>query len=111
VRQRAAREVVGEPLDVEGAAPGVDGARLPRLQLQKSWVLRAMRALKSVGKARASSRELVCRLWVWPPAAAMASTQVRGTLLKTSCAARLQPLVWQWVRSDSERSSWDRTRA
>ncbi|MNN71342.1 hypothetical protein D3C81_1872670 [compost metagenome] len=59
------------------------------------WVLRAIRAEKSVGRARASSRALVCRLWVCPPAAAMASTMVRGTLLNTSCAARLQPEVWQ----------------
>src|SRR6516225_2545583 len=28
----------------------------------------------------------------------MASTQVRTTLLRTSWAIRVQPLVWQWVR-------------
>ena len=28
--------------------------------------------------------------------------QVRVTLLKTSCAVRLQPLVWQCVRSASD---------
>ena len=64
----------------------------------RSWVLRAIRALKSVGSAIASSRALVCRLWVWPWVAAIASMQVRPTLLNTSCAVRLQPLVWQWVR-------------
>ena len=48
---------------------------------RNSWVLRAMRALKSVGSASASSKELVCRLWVWPWVAAMASTHVRTTLL------------------------------
>ncbi len=68
-------------------------------------MLRAMRAEKSVGSASASSSALVCSDWVWPWVAAMASTQVRTTLLNTSCAARLQPLVWQWVRSASERGS------
>lgn len=68
-------------------------------------MLRLIRAEKSVGRARASSRLLVCRLWVWPFTAAMASTQVRATLLKTSWAASDQPEVWLWVRRDSERSS------
>ncbi len=61
-----------------------------------------MRALKSVGSAIASSRALVWRLWVWPWVAAIASTQVRATLLNTSCAVRLQPLVWLWVRRLSD---------
>jgi hypothetical protein len=64
-----------------------------------SWVLRAMRAEKSVGSAMASSRALVCRLWVWPWVEAIASMQVRTTLLKTSCAVRDQPEVWLCVRS------------
>ena len=64
----------------------------------RSWVLRAIRALKSVGSAMASSRALVCRLWVWPCVAAIASMHVRPTLLNTSWAVRLQPLVWQCVR-------------
>ncbi len=67
-----------------------------------SWVLRAMRAEKSVGRAIASSRALVCRLWVWPCVDAIASMQVRTTLLKTSCAVSDQPEVWQWVRRDSD---------
>ena len=46
-----------------------------------SWVLRAIRAEKSVGSASASSRALVCSDWVWPWVAAIASTQVRTTLL------------------------------
>jgi len=49
-----------------------------------SWVLRAIRAEKSVGSAIASSRALVCRLWVCPWVEAIASTQVRTTLLNTS---------------------------
>ena len=68
-------------------------------------VLRAMRAEKSVGSASASSSALVCSDWVPPCVAAIASTQVRATLLNTSCAASDQPEVWQWVRSDSERAS------
>ena len=61
-----------------------------------------MRAEKSVGNAIASSSALVCKDWVWPWVAAMASTQVRGTLLKTSCAVRDQPEVCEWVRSESD---------
>ena len=64
-----------------------------------SWVLRAMRDEKSVGRPRASSKELVWRLWVPPSTAAMASTVVRTTLLYGSCSVRDTPLVWQWVRS------------
>ena len=69
-------------------------------------MLRAMRAEKSVGSAMASSSALVCSDCVWPCVAAMASMQVRVTLLNTSWAVRLQPLVWQCVRSDSERVSF-----
>jgi hypothetical protein len=67
-----------------------------------SWVLRAMRAEKSVGSAMASSRALVCRLWVWPWVEAIASMQVRTTLLNTSCAVRDQPEVWLCVRRLSD---------
>ncbi len=69
-------------------------------------VLRAMRAEKSVGKASASSSALVCSDCVAPCVAAIASMAVRVTLLNTSCAVSDQPDVWQWVRSDSERSSF-----
>ena len=58
-----------------------------------SWVLRAMRAEKSVGSASASSRALVCSDWVWPWVAAIASMQVRATLLNGSCAVSDQPEV------------------
>ena len=68
-------------------------------------MLRAIRALKSLGSAIASSRALVCRLWVCPWVAAMASMQVRATLLKASWAVRLQPLVWQCVRRRRLRGS------
>lgn len=54
-----------------------------------SWsmicVLRAILELKRVGSARASSNELVCRDWVPPNTAAMASMVVRMMLLYGSC--------------------------
>ncbi len=62
-------------------------------------MLRAIRPEKSVGRAMASSRAFVWRDWVCPWVAAIASTQVRTTLLKTSWAVRLQPEVWLCVRS------------
>ncbi len=61
-----------------------------------------MRAEKSVGRASASSRALVCSDWVWPCVAAIASMQVRATLLNASCAVSDQPEVCEWVRSDSD---------
>ena len=67
-----------------------------------SWVLRAIRAEKSVGSAIASSRALVCSDWVWPWVAAIASMQVRCTLLNTSCAVSDQPEVCECVRRDSD---------
>jgi len=48
---------------------------------RNSWVLRAIRAEKSVGSASASSSALVCSDWVWPWVAAIASMVVRITLL------------------------------
>ena len=64
-----------------------------------SCVLRAIRALKSVGSAIASSNALVCRVCVPPKTAAIASIVVRTTLLYGSCSVSDQPEVWQWVRS------------
>ena len=78
---------------------------------RKSWVLRAIRAEKSVGSASASSRALVCSDWVWPWVAAIASIAVRVTLLNTSRAASDQPEVWQWARSISERASFGAKRS
>ena len=63
-----------------------------------------MRAEKSVGRASASSRALVCSDWVPPWVAAIASMQVRVTLLNTSCAVSDQPLVCEWVRSGRDLS-------
>ena len=70
-----------------------------------SCVLRAMRAEKSVGSAIASSSALVCSDCVPPCVAASASIPVRVTLLNTSWAVRLQPLVWQCVRNASDLAS------
>ena len=61
-----------------------------------------MRAEKSVGRAMASSKALVCRDCVWPKAAAMASMQVRPTLLKGSCSVSDQPEVCECVRKASD---------
>jgi hypothetical protein len=74
-------ELVGEPLDVGAAAPGVDDPAGARFLLEE---------------------ELGCSDWVWPWVAAIASMQVRPTLLNTSCAVSDQPEVWLWVRSDSD---------
>ena len=46
------------------------------------WVLRAMRAEKSVGSASASSSALVCSDWVWPWVAAIASIMVRDDIVE-----------------------------
>src|SRR6185295_2779278 len=67
------------------------------------WVLRAIRAEKSVGSASASSSALVCSDCVCPCVAAIASIIVRATLLNTSCAASDQPDGWQCVRRESAR--------
>ncbi len=69
-------------------------------------MLRAIRAEKSVGRPSASSSEFEWSDCVWPWVAAIASTQVRITLLYGSWAASDQPEVWQWVRSDIERGSF-----
>src|SRR5258708_9286423 len=63
-----------------------------------------MRAEKSVGSASASSSALVCSDCVCPWVAAIASMQVRATLLNTSCAVSDHPEVWLWVRSDRDLS-------
>ncbi len=78
----------------------------PVSSMRNSCVLRAMRAENAVGRARASSSALVCRLCVWPCVAAIASICVRTMLLNGSCAVSDQPDVWQWVRSGSDFSDF-----
>ncbi len=46
----------------------------------------------------------MCNDCVWPWVAAIASMQVRATLLNTSCAVSDQPEVCEWVRNDSDLS-------
>jgi len=79
---------------------------MPASCCSRIWVLRAILADASVGRASASSNALVCSDWVWPLTAASASIHVRATLLYGSDAARLQPEVWQWVRSASDLGFW-----
>ena len=62
-------------------------------------MLRAMRAEKSVGSAIASSSALVWSDCVCPRAEAIASMQVRVTLLNGSCSVSDQPEVCECVRS------------
>src|SRR5664280_432783 len=77
-------------------------AVVPDSCCSSSWVLRAIRAEKSVGSAIASSSALVCSDWVCPWVAAIASMQVRATLLNGSWAVSDQPDVWQCARRDSD---------
>src|SRR5690606_33444953 len=51
------------------------------------------------GNAMASSSALVWSDWVCPSAAAIASIQVRPTLLNGSCSVSDQPDVCEWVRN------------
>src|SRR3712207_4680488 len=69
------------------------------------WVLTAILTASSVGKASASSSELVCRLCVPPSMAARASKAVLATLLYGSWAVRETPAVWVWKRRRRDRSS------
>src|SRR5215212_10285560 len=55
-----------------------------------------MRALRSVGRARASSNALVCRLWVPPRTAESAWTVVLTMLFSACCAVSEEPAVWVW---------------
>ena len=76
-----------------------------------SWAMiccvrRAMRAAFSVGRAIASSIELVCSDCVPPSTPASASMAVR-TMLTSGCwAVSDTPAVWVWKRSCIDRSSW-----
>ena len=57
-----------------------------------------MRTAFSEGSARASSMELVWRLWV-PPSTAARAWMVTRTMLFSGCSAvREQPAVWVWNR-------------
>ena len=97
--QAFARKLVGQPLDVVGAAPRIDDARRAALLLQEELGV-ARDAGGEIGRQR---QRLVERVGVQRLRAALASppsprSSVRATLLKTSCAVSDQPEVWQWVR-------------
>jgi hypothetical protein len=71
----------GEALDERAAAPRIDVASCRSRAAGSSWVLRAMRALASVGSAIASSSELVWSDWVCPLRGGHRLEAVRTTLL------------------------------
>ncbi len=63
------------------------------------WVRSAILAARSVGSPSASSKPLVCRLWVPPSAAARACTVTRTMLFSGCWAVSVEPPVWVWKRS------------
>ena len=60
-------------------------------------------AADSLGRASASSRELVCSDCVPPSTAARAWKAVRTTFTAGCCALSVEPAVCVWKRSWSER--------
>ena len=94
---------VGRALDhVVAAAPDIDGAG--DAGLVEAGTAGCCGTTMQAEKSGRQRDRLVERVGVqssgsWPATAAIASTMVRATLLSTSCAARLQPLVWVWARS------------
>ena len=71
----------------------------PVSSMSTCWVRSAISAACSLGRARVSSRALVCSEFVPPRTAASASTAVRTTLLYGCCAVSETPAVWVWNRS------------
>ena len=63
------------------------------------WVRSASLTDSSVGRASASSIELVWRLCVPPSTAARACRATRTTLFIGCCAVSVTPPVWVWKRS------------
>ena len=70
------------------------------------WVRKAILAARSVGRASASSKPLVCSDWVPPHTAANPCRATRTMLFSGCWAVRVTPPVWVWKRSLQERSSW-----
>ena len=73
---------MSQPLDEVATTPGIDHTAGTRLVRKRICVSRAIRAEKSVGRARASSKEFVCKDWVCPCTAAMASIHVRDYVVE-----------------------------
>ena len=59
----------------------------------------AMRALRSVGSASASSKAFVWIDCAPPQTAESACTVTRATLFSGCCAVSVEPPVWAWKRS------------
>jgi hypothetical protein len=106
---RGRLEAVRERLDVVAAGQRIRRLGHARLVGEDLLGPRARRAASAVGSARASSRELVWRLWAPPRTAARAWTVVRTTLLSIDWAVSDEPAVWTWKRHAIERCSWPRT--
>ena len=70
-----------QPWGGKRTARAVNTLGIPDSSCRMIWVFLAMRALNNVGRARASSNELVWRDWVPPNTAAIASIVVRMILL------------------------------
>ncbi len=68
------------------------------------WVRSARRAACSVGRASASSKASVCRLWVPPSTPASASIATRTRFTSGCWAVSETPAVWVWKRSWHERA-------
>ena len=67
---------------------------MPVSKATTCWERRAMRAAFSVGRARASSKASVWRLWVPPKAAARAWMATLAMLTSGCWAVRDTPAVW-----------------
>ena len=87
----AAFDGIGQTFDVLAAAHRIDGIGDADSCAMICWVRSAMRADSSVGSARASSRELVCRDCAPPSTAAMACSAVRTMLTSGCCAVSVTP--------------------
>ena len=59
----------------------------------------AIVALRSVGRASASSNPFVCRLWPPPHTAEKACSATRTMLFSGCCAVSVEPPVCAWNRS------------
>ena len=106
VGERAGGEIVGEALDEERAAPGIDDPRRSSLGLQQELGV-AGDAGGEVGRQR---QGLVERIGVQALGSAgdrrhRLDGGARDIVEDVARAARLQPLVWVWARRASERGS------